>query len=111
MFHHKHKYLFVVVEAVNNWSLSWRELGKDIQELKDYVLMVVDDGKVEGTVQRGRERNVRLEKAERGLVCLRVSFLVLHGGEAPLSGQQVADISSGGPGKKSTKHPLAHLER
>ena len=40
----------------------------------------------------------------------RVSLLVLHGCEAPLSGQQVADIASGGPRQKSTEHPLTHLE-
>ena len=41
---------------------------------------------------------------------LRVSFLILHGREAPLGSQQVANISSGGPCKKSTEHTLTHLE-
>ena len=41
----------------------------------------------------------------------RVSLLVLYGGEAPLSSEEVADISSGGPGQEGTEHPLTHLER
>ena len=36
--------LFVVVEAVDNWSFCWRKLREDIQELEDYILVVVDDG-------------------------------------------------------------------
>ena len=71
----------------------------------------------EGEGGRGREENKVLHVLilysvhvyEREMAS-RVSLLVLHGCEAPLSGQQVADIASGGPRQKSTEHPLTHLE-
>ena len=44
------------------------------------------------------------------LLYLRVSLLVLHGGEAALCCQQVAHITRGGPGQESIEHALTHLE-
>ena len=40
----EYRYLFIIVEAVNNRRLSGRELGQDIQQLKNNILMIVDDG-------------------------------------------------------------------
>ena len=40
----------------------------------------------------------------------RVPLLVLHGSQAPLGCQEVADVASGGPGQEGAEHALTHLE-
>lgn len=42
-------YLFEVVEAVHHGGLGRGELGQDVKQLHHHILLVVDDGQVEGT--------------------------------------------------------------
>ena len=46
---HDEQYLLVVVEAVDHWGLCGGQLRQHVQQLEDHVLVVVDDGKMEGT--------------------------------------------------------------
>ena len=48
-------YLFVIVETVYDWSLSGWQLRQNIQQLEHHILMVVNDGQVERSVERERE--------------------------------------------------------
>ena len=61
---HHVQYLLVVVEAVDHWGLCGGQLRQHVQQLEDHVLVVVDDGKMEGT-GGGREKE-RVEEGEGG---------------------------------------------
>ena len=63
------QYLLVVVEAVDHWGLCGGQLRQHVQQLEDHVLVVVDDGKMEGTGgggEGGRKRGRDGGKAKEG---------------------------------------------